>query len=192
MKIGYARVSTQDQNLDIQNEQLTTAGCERIYQEKVSGAKRARPELQRLLDNLRKDDIVFIWRLDRLARSTKDLLEIIETIEKAGAQFKSIAEPWADTTSPTGKLLMTFFAGLGEFERELIRERTNTGRVHAKSRGVKFGRPQRLSSEQKELAYRLLEEGKSVRQVATTFDVHVATIYRLQPDIASKEGGLVC
>lgn len=180
MKIGYARVSTQDQHLTIQNELLTDAGCERIYQEKVSGAKRARPELQRLLDNLRQGDLVVIWRLDRLARSTKDLLEIIETIEKAGAQFKSIAEPWADTTSPTGKLLMTFFAGLGEFERELIRERTSAGRQHAVQRGVKFGRPLRLSDEQKVLAYRLLDEGKSTRQVAETFDVHVSTIYRLR------------
>ncbi len=181
MKIGYARVSTQDQHLTIQNELLTEAGCERIYQEKVSGAKRARPELQRLLDSLRTGDIVLIWRLDRLARSTRDLLEITETIEKAGAQFKSIAEPWADTTSPTGKLLMTFFAGLGEFERELIRERTSAGRKHAIERGVKFGRPLRLSEEQKELAYRLLEEGKSTRQVADTFGVHVSTIYRLRP-----------
>jgi len=181
MKIGYARVSTQDQNLDIQNEQLTAAGCERIYREKVSGAKRARPELQKLLDSLRKDDAVIVWRLDRLARSTKDLLEITETIQKAGAKFRSLSEPWADTTSPANKMVMTIFSGISEFERELIRERTQAGRVHAQKRGVKFGRPESLSADQKELAYRLMEEGRSVRQVATTFGVHVATIYRLEP-----------
>jgi len=181
MKIGYARVSTQDQNLEIQNELLKDAGCERIYQEKVSGAKRARPELERLLDTLRQEDIVVVWKLDRLARSTRDLLEITDTIKKAGARFMSISEPWADTTSPANKMVMTVFSGIAEFERELIRERTSTGRMHAKKRGVRFGRPQRLSQEQRELAYRLMEEGKSVRQVATTFGVHVATIYRLQP-----------
>lgn len=181
MKIGYARVSTQDQNLEIQKELLLEAGCERIYNEKVSGAKRARPELERLLDSLRPDDVVIVWKLDRLARSTKDLLEITETIQKSGAKFRALSEPWADTTSPANKMVMTIFSGIAEFERELIRERTNAGRVHAKKRGVQFGRPHRLSSDQKELAYRLMEEGKSVRQVATTFGVHVATIYRLQP-----------
>lgn len=180
MKIGYARVSTQDQNLEIQNELLKDAGCERIYKEKVSGAKRARPELQ-LLDSLRPEDIVIVWKLDRLARSTKDLLDITDTIQKAGAKFTSLSEPWADTTSPANKMIMTVFSGIAEFERELIRERTSAGRVHAKNRGVRFVRPERLSHDQKELDYRLMEEGKSVRQVATTFGVHVATIYRLQP-----------
>lgn len=181
MKIGYARVSTQDQNLEIQNELLQEAGCERIYREKVSGAKRARPELERLLESLRPDDVVIVWKLDRLARSTRDLLEITDAIEKSGAKFQSLSEPWADTTSPANKMVMTVFAGISEFERELIRERTNAGRVHAKKRGVRFGRPHSLSSDQKDLAFRLIEEGKSVRQVASTFGVHVATIYRLQP-----------
>lgn len=179
MKIGYARVSTQDQNLAIQTDLLLEAGCERIYKEKVSGAKHARPELDRLLESPRPDDIVIVWKLDRLARSTRDLLEITEAIEKAGAKFRSLSEPWADTTSPANKMVMTVFAGISEFERELIRERTNAGRVHAKKRGVRCS-PHRLSSDQKDLAFRLLEEGKSVRQVAITFDVHVATIYRLQ------------
>jgi DNA invertase Pin-like site-specific DNA recombinase len=182
MKIGYVRVSTQDQNLDIQNELLKEAGCERIYKETVSGAKRARTELQRLLDSLRPDDTVIVWKLDRLARSTRDLLDITDTIQKTGAKFTSLSEPWADTTSPANKMVMTVFSGIAEFERELIRERTTSGRIHAQKRGVQFGRPQRLSVDQKELAHRLLEEGKSVRQVATTFGVHVATIYRLQPE----------
>ncbi|MBZ0186777.1 MAG: recombinase family protein, partial [Candidatus Obscuribacterales bacterium] len=95
MKIGYARVSTQDQNLEIQDDLLQDAGCERIYREKVSGAKRARPELERLLESLRPDDIVIVWKLDRLARSTRDLLEITDAIEKAGAKFRSLSEPWA-------------------------------------------------------------------------------------------------
>jgi DNA invertase Pin-like site-specific DNA recombinase len=180
MKIGYARVSTQDQNLQIQLETLEKAGCERIYKEKKSGATRARPELVRALENLRKGDVVIVWKLDRLARSTRDLLDITDKIKAAGAQFKSISEPWADTTSPAGKMVMTVFAGIAEFERELIHERTSAGRVSAKKRGVKFGRPHRLSSEQRKLALRLLGEDNSVRQVADTFGVHVATIYRLQ------------
>ncbi|WP_143491014.1 recombinase family protein, partial [Pseudomonas sp. Bc-h] len=143
MKIGYARVSTDDQNLDIQLASLQEAGCERVFKEKLSGASMARPEIQRLLDNLRNGDVVIVWRLDRLARSTRDLLEIADRIKATGAKFKSLSEPWADTTSPAGKMVMTVFAGIAEFERELIRGRTSAGRISAKKRGVKFGRPQR-------------------------------------------------
>lgn len=180
MKIGYARVSTSDQNLDIQIAALKTAGCGRIYQEKISGAKRNRPELQRLLDQLRPDDIVVVWKLDRLARSTQNLLELADQIKSAEASFCSLSEPWADTTSPSGKMIMTVFAGIAEFERDLIRERTGAGRAAAKERGVRFGRPEKMNEEQKLLAKRLLQEDKSVSEIAKTFNVHKATIYRLQ------------
>ena len=115
MKIGYARVSTEDQKLTIQIEALKKAGCTLIFREKVSGAYRDRPELNRMLDQLRKGDVVAVWKLDRLARSTRNLLEIVETISNAGARFQSISEPWADTTSHAGKMIMTIFAGIAEF-----------------------------------------------------------------------------
>lgn len=179
MKIGYARVSTTDQNLHLQLSALTQAGCDRIYQEKISGAKRDRPELQRLLDHLRQDDIIVVWKLDRLARSTRNLLEISELIDNAKASFCSLSEPWANTSSHGGKMIMTVFAGIAEFERDLIRERTSAGRKSALERGVRFGRPNKLSAEKKTLAMRLIEEGKSILEVANTFDVNKSTIYRL-------------
>lgn len=180
MKIGYARVSTTDQNLELQLAALKEAGCGRIYQEKISGAKRDRPELQRLIDQLRPDDIVVVWKLDRLARSTQNLLNLVDQIKNAKASFCSLSEPWADTTSHAGKMIMTVFAGIAEFERDLIRERTSTGRIAARKRGVRFGRPEKMNEEQKSLARRLLQEEKSVSDIAKTFNVHKATIYRLQ------------
>lgn len=179
MKIGYARVSTTDQNLELQVTALKEAGCTRIYQEKISGVKKERPELRRLLDQLRPDDVVVVWKLDRLARSTHQLLEFVEIIQGANALFQSLSEPWADTTSHAGKMIMTVFAGIAEFERDLIRERTSSGRLAAKQRGVRFGRPEKMNEEQKSLAVRLLQEGKSVSEIAKTFNVHKATIYRL-------------
>ena len=141
MKVGYARVSTIEQNLDLQLQALKKAGCQKIYREKVSGATRQRPEFQRMLDQIRGGDVIVVWKLDRLARSTRDLLETTETIREAGAKFQSISEPWADTTTHAGKMIMTVFAGIAEFERDLIRERTGAGREAAKKRGVQFGRP---------------------------------------------------
>ena len=179
MKIGYARVSTTEQNLDLQLTALKEAGCRRIYQEKISGAKLNRPELQRLIDQLRPDDIVVVWKLDRLARSTQNLFELADQIKNAEASFCSLSEPWADTTSPSGKMIMTVFAGIAEFERDLICERTDAGRIAAKKRGVRFGRPEKMNEEQKSLAKRLLQEDKSVSEIAKTFNVHKATIYRL-------------
>ena len=179
MKVGYARVSTIEQNLDLQLQALKKAGCQKIYREKVSGATRQRPEFQRMLDQIRGGDVIVVWKLDRLARSTRDLLETTETIREAGAKFQSISEPWADTTTHAGKMIMTVFAGIAEFERDLIRERTGAGREAAKRRGVQFGRPRKLNPEQTQLVRRLLDEGESVRDLAETFDVHIATIYRL-------------
>ena len=182
MKIGYARVSTLEQNLDLQLQALKKAGCRRIFREKLSGASRERPEFLKMLDQLREGDILVVWKLDRLARSTRALLETMEAIREAGARFQSLSEPWANTTTHAGKMIMTVFAGIAEFERDLIRERTAAGRVAAKRRGVRFGRPPKLSPEQAKLARRLVAEGRSVSEVADTFNVHVATIYRL-PDL---------
>ncbi len=178
MRLGYARVSTDDQTLDRQRERLREAGCERLFEEKVSGARRDRPELARLLDQLRRDDVGVVTRLDRLARSTSNLLEIAEAIRAKEAGLLSLAEPWADTTSPAGRMVLTVFAGIAEFERELIRQRTDEGRQAARKRGVSFGRPSKLRPDQRELASRLLQEGRSVSEVARTFNVHPATIYR--------------
>jgi len=179
MKVGYARVSTEEQNLDIQIKSLKHAGCKRIYEEKESGVARDRPELKRMLDSLRPDDVLIVWRLDRLARSTKLLLEIVDQLNEATISFQSLSENWADTTSPAGKLVMTVLSGMAEFERSLIRERTGAGRRAAQERGVKFGRPRKLSREQMKLALRLLKQGKSVDYIAHVFGVHKTTVYRL-------------
>jgi DNA invertase Pin-like site-specific DNA recombinase len=178
MLLGYARVSTDDQDLTLQRTALREAGCRRVYEEKVSGAKRDRPQLARLLDQVREGDVVVVYRLDRLARSTRDLLEIAELLRDAGAGLRSLGEPWADTTSPAGRMVLTVFAGIAEFERALIHQRTSTGRAAARQRGVRFGRPSKLAAEQIALARRLIEEGRSAREVARMFKVHRATLYR--------------
>jgi DNA invertase Pin-like site-specific DNA recombinase len=187
MHVGYARVSTEDQKLEIQQLKLKQAGCKRIFQEKVSGAHRQRPKLAKMLEHIREGDTIVVWKLDRLARSTRDLLEISDTLAQAGAGLKSLSEPWADTTTPAGRMVLTVFAGLAEFERELIRERTGTGRTAAMKRGVRFGRPSSSSLDQTVLARRLLEEGKSAREVAKTFGVHKATIYRATAQISQLD-----
>jgi DNA invertase Pin-like site-specific DNA recombinase len=179
VKIGYARVSTLDQHLDLQLQALKRAGCTKIFREQVSSRDRHRPELQRLLDQLRAGDTIVVWKLDRIARSTRELLEIMDAIREAGARFQSLSEPWADTTTHAGKMIMTVFAGIAEFERDLIRERTTAGREAAKQRGVRFGRPRKLNPAQEKLARRLFAEGKAVQDIAQTFNVHPATIYRL-------------
>ena len=139
MLIGYARVSTEDQDLTVQRAALKEAGCRRVYEEKVSGARRDRPQLARLLDQLREGDVVVVHRLDRLARSTRDLLEIAELLRDAGAGLRSLGEPWADTTSPAGRMVLTVFAGIAEFERALIHQRTSAGRAAARRRGCASG-----------------------------------------------------
>ena len=178
MKLGYARVSTTDQDLTIQRGRLYEAGCEKLFEEKISGARKMRPQLERLLTELRTDDVVVVTRLDRLARSTSELLRIAETIEEKNAGLQSIAEPWADTISPAGRMVLTVFAGIAEFERSLIATRTEEGRRVAQARGVPFGCPPKLRPDQRTLARHLIDEGKSVSEVARTFNVHVATIYR--------------
>lgn len=181
MEIGYARVSTSGQDTAQQRSELTAAGCSRIFSENVSGANRDRPELQRMLDHIRAGDVVIVTRLDRLARSTTDLLHIGERIAEAGAGLKSLAEPWADTTTPAGRMILTIFAALADFERSLINDRTSSGRAAAKARGVKFGPPPALTPEQIVHA-RELRETKSAAEVARLLGVHRATIYRALKD----------
>ncbi len=141
MRIGYARVSTLDQNLDRQRDKLIQVGCDRIYEEKESGAKNDRPELGRLMDALREGDVVVIVELSRLSRSVRDLFSIVGKIEKIGAQITSLKEPWLDTTTPHGRLIFTIFSGISEFERELIRQRTLEGLSAARARGRSGGHP---------------------------------------------------
>jgi len=189
MLIGYARVSTDDQNLDQQRSALRSVECQRIYEEKLSGAQRQRPELNRLIDNLRAGDVLVVTRLDRLARSTQDLLEISDLLSRAGVGLRSLAEPWADTTSPSGKMVLTIFAGIAEFERSLIVERTHAGRVSAKQKGVRFGRPPKLTPEQIKLGQRLIAEGTSVRETARILNCHHATLYRaIKGGVSGDEG----
>lgn len=179
--IGYARVSTQGQDLEQQRLALEQTGCQRIFEEKVSGARRDRPELMRLLDHLRPGDVLTVTRLDRLARSTTDLLHIAEQLKDIGAGLRSLAEPWADTTSPAGRMVLTIFAGIADFERSLIGERTSAGRAAAKARGVRFGPKPVLTGEQITHAQLMIEAGHPVAEVARLFGVHRATLYRAIP-----------
>jgi DNA invertase Pin-like site-specific DNA recombinase len=141
MLIGYARVSTENQNLNWQLEQLEQVQCERIYQEKITGSKSERPELEKMLETLRAGDTIIISELTRLSRSTKDLFKLVDKIEKIGANIKSLRESWLDTTTPQGKLMFTIFAGISQFERDLISQRTREGLASARARGRKGGRP---------------------------------------------------
>jgi DNA invertase Pin-like site-specific DNA recombinase len=178
MKLGYARVSTEEQTLDLQRPRLLAAGCGRLFEEKISGAKRNRPELEKLLGEVRKNDILVVTRLDRLARSTVELLAIAERLREKDAGLQSLDEPWVDTESPSGRMILTVFAGIAEFERALIRQRTKDGLVDARKRGVAFGRPPKMRPDQQALVRELINQGQSVSQVARTFNVHPATIYR--------------
>ena len=150
MLIGYARVSTTGQNLESQVEHLQGEGCNTIFQEKLTGFDRRRPQLEKMLSELQPGDTLLVTSLDRLARSTHDLFIITRKIETIDASFRSLREPWADSTSSMGKFLLTVFAGLSELERNLINERTEEGRVSAKKRGVKFGRKFKLTPHQRD------------------------------------------
>ena len=178
MKVGYARVSTTDQSLENQMSRLAETGCELFFEEKTSGAAKKRPQLEKLLGQLRKDDVVVITRLDRLARSTAELLRITEVLREKNAGIQYLDEPWADTTTPAGKMIMTVFGGIAEFERSLILSRTQEGREVAMARGVAFGRPSKLREDQKDVVRDLVKNGRSISAVARTFNVHPATIYR--------------
>jgi DNA invertase Pin-like site-specific DNA recombinase len=179
MMMGYARVSTEDQDLTNQRAELQLAGCTRIFAEKITGTRRDRPELARMLDHLRAGDVVTVTRLDRLARTTRDLLNVAEQIKDVGAGLRSLAEPWADTTSAAGQMVLTVFAGIAQFERSLIIDRTRTGRVAAKARGVKFGPRPTLTQEQIQHARDLIDrQGRTVKDAAALLRVHRSTLYR--------------
>ncbi|WP_416391847.1 recombinase family protein [Alloalcanivorax xenomutans] len=176
--IGYARVSTDDQDLRNQQDELHAAGCTRIFAEKITGTHAKRPELARMFDHLRAGDVAVVTRLDRLARSTRDLLDIAEQLQAKGAGLRSLAEPWADTTNPAGRMVLTVFAGIAEFERSLIVDRTRRGREAARKRGVQFGRRPALTPGQVEHARELLAEGRTANETAELLGVHRATLYR--------------
>jgi len=157
------------------------AGCAKVYREKASGAKTDRAELAKVMSKMEPGDVLVVCRLDRLARSTRDLLNIIEALTQRGAGFKSLKDTWADTTSPHGRLMLTVLGGLAEFERELIRARTGDGRKRAKERGVRFGRPRKLTPHQRQEALARLGAGETQVDVARTYNVDATTIGRLQP-----------
>jgi DNA invertase Pin-like site-specific DNA recombinase len=178
---GYARVSTNGQELSGQIAELHAAGCAKVYREKASGAKTDRPELAKLLRAIERGDVLIVTRLDRLARSTRDLLNVLDAAAKAGAGFRSLKDAWADTTTPHGRLMLTVLGGLAEFERELIRARTGEGRKRAKDRGVRFGRPPKLTPHQRKEAIQRLTNGETQADIARTYAVDPTTIGRLQP-----------
>ena len=178
MKIGYARVSTIEQDTHLQIDALTAAGCDRIYQEKQSGAKKDRPELQQCLKSLRAGDVLVVWKLDRLGRSLQHLIEVINELESNDVGFHSITES-IDTTSSTGKLIFHIFGSLAEFERGLIRQRVVCGLEAARKRGKKFGRPDALDDRAKEMAVAMFNGGAPKIDIAKHFGVTRQTIYTL-------------
>lgn len=179
MIYGYARVSTDGQSVEAQAHNLTAAGCEKIFREIASGAKTDRAQLRRLVDNLAPGDVVMVTRLDRLARSTRDLLNTLAAISAREAGFRSLGDAWADTTTPHGRLLLTVLGGLAEFERELILVRTGEGRARAKARGVKMGRKPKLTPHQRIEALARIEAGEATRDIGRSYNVAHTTISRL-------------
>jgi DNA invertase Pin-like site-specific DNA recombinase len=179
-QIGYARVSTTGQDYNGQIAALEAAGCVKVYREKVTGARADWPELAKMLKALGSGDVVVVARLDRLARSTRDLLNLLDEIGKAGASFRSLADAWADTTTPHGRLMLTVLGGLAEFERTLIATRTGDGRERAKARGVRFGRPRKLSAHQLQEAVARIDAGEPLADIARSYNVDATTIGRLK------------
>jgi len=179
---GYARVSTDGQTLAAQDATLRAAGCAKVFAEKASGTKTDRAELRKAIRRLGEGDVLMVTRLDRLARSTRDLLNTLDEISKAGAGFRSLADTWADTTTAHGRLMLTVLGGLAEFERELIRARTGEGRARAKAAGVHMGRPPALNHAQQREALARRDAGEALTDIARTFGVSHTTISRLRVD----------
>ena len=178
MKLGYARCSTLDQNLDWQIDALTKEGCDRIFQEKFTGTRKDRPELLRMMDMLREGDTVIICELTRLSRSVKDLFDLVEQVEKAGANIKSLKEPWLDTTTPQGRRLVAIFSGVSQFERELIRERTMEGLASARARGRMGGRPGKDKKIVEQALTLYDSKAYSVDEISKTTGISRATLYK--------------
>ncbi|WP_018948374.1 recombinase family protein [Thioalkalivibrio sp. ALMg11] len=181
MKVGYARVSTRDQDPSLQTDALRQAGCDRIYEDRASGAQRDRPQLREALDYMRQGDVLVVWRLDRLARSMRQLITTVGDLEERGIEFQSLTES-IDTTTPGGKLVFHVFGAVAEFERSIMQERTRAGLDAARQRGRTGGRPPALSEEQAGLALTLmLHTDTSVRAIAKQLGVSPATLYRHFP-----------
>jgi len=178
MLVGYARVSTDDQNLNLQRDALGQAGCEQIFEDQLSGAKAERPGLHQALQYARTGDTMVVWRLDRLSRSLKDLIEMVTLLESKGIGLKSLQEA-IDTSSSSGKLIFHIFGALAEFERNLIRERTQAGLQAARARGRKGGRPKSLNKDQQALAVKLYDEKKhTVDQICEMMGISKPTLYK--------------
>jgi DNA invertase Pin-like site-specific DNA recombinase len=178
--LGYARVSTYGQTLDAQLEQLRSAGCSPIYREKASGAHGDRRELQRFLKAIQPGDVVMVTRIDRLARSTFDLFSIVKRIVDAGGRFRSLAEPWTDTDTSQGRMMLAISAAIADVERDIICTRTAEGRDWAKSQGQHMGRPAALTAQQQAEARQRREDGATLRELAKSYNVSMATISRLR------------
>ena len=189
MLIGYARVSTPDQRLDLQLDALRDAGCERTFTDEASGAKADRPGLADALAFARTGDALVVWRLDRFGRSLKDLVGRVDELRERGVGFRSLTEG-VDTTSPSGKLVFHVFGALAEFERDLIRERTMAGLASARARGRKGGRPRAMDEEKVRVASRLMKDPEvSVAEVCRAVGVSSATLYRyVAPDGTVRQG----
>ncbi len=187
MIFGYARVSTQEQNLNSQLDILKASGIDEIICEKITGTKADRPELLKLLDKLRNQDIILVTDLTRLSRSTKDLFSLVEQIEKKGANIKSLKESWLDTTTPQGKLMFTLMAGINQFERDLISQRTKEGLEAARKRGKFGGRKEKLNMDQKKALYQLYQQKElTVKAICEMFKISKPTLYKILEKI-SKE-----
>jgi DNA invertase Pin-like site-specific DNA recombinase len=182
MIYGYARVSTDGQSVAAQVAALTAAGAGKVFREVASGSKTDRARLRQALAALEAGDVLIVTRLDRLARSTLDLLNTLAAITAKEAGFRSLADVWADTTTPHGRLMLTVLGGLAEFERELIKARTGEGRARAKARGQSLGRPFKLTPHQKQEAIERRKRGEPLAEIARTYNVSPATISRLTPD----------
>jgi DNA invertase Pin-like site-specific DNA recombinase len=180
MIYGYARVSTDGQSVAAQVATLTDAGAAKVYKEVASGAKTDRAQLHKLLNALDEGDVLLVTRLDRLARSTRDLLNTLATITGKKAAFRSLGDTWADTTTAHGRLMLTVLGGLAEFERELIRARTAEGRARAKARGVKLGRIPKLTTHQQQEARARRDNGEALTEIARSYNVSHSTISRLR------------
>lgn len=187
MLVGYARVSTQDQKTELQLDALRRAGCERVFVEKASGAQRDRPEMTSALAYVREGDTIVVWKLDRLARSLKQLIETVDDLQRRGVGFRSLTES-IDTTTPGGRLVFHIFAALAEFERSIIRERTIAGLAAARARGRTGGRPPSLSDQDIRVARALLkDQSLTVAQIAGRLGVTASTLYRHLPAARSTE-----
>lgn len=178
-KVGYARVSTTGQTLELQLNTLKEFGCRRIYREKASGADAERPELRKLLASLKPGQSVVVTRLDRLARSTFDLFSIVKTITDKKAQFYSLAEPWTDTSTSTGRLMLAVLGGLADVERDLIRTRTAEGRARAMEQGKRMGRPRQITDAQRQEITSRRQKGDTLKSVATAFGISESTVSRI-------------